>query len=99
MARKRFQGRLCVHRQSGLKQLAAKVEFPDGSPTIYYYPVPKCFDVLITDGTKNVAEVEFIAEDGVWVPGGRDFPQYCGHNPRAAKLLGEPYPASDTWKK
>lgn len=74
-----FEGELCVYRDGYIKQnLCANVVLDNGV-TLYYYPAPKCFDTLITDGQKNVARVRFTAD--------RD----DGRNPRAAALVSQPH--------
>lgn len=69
MARKKFKGVLNVHRVSSQHEhLAATVRsYRDSTEEFkfYYYPCPKVFDDLITNGSYNVIEVEFTAnEDG-----------------------------------
>ena len=78
MARRKYVGVLCVHRMSSLhehlaatvysyREAAEKYEF-------FYYPAPKCFDALITNGLYNCIEVEFTADEK-------------GRNPRAVRAL------------
>lgn len=78
--RETFEGEMCVYRDGHIKQhLAAKVLLDDNT-LLYYYPAPKCFDALITDGRRNVARVSFVADHDT------------GKNPRNATLVDQPRP-------
>ena len=74
--RHNYTGKLCVHRESSWHEyLAATVTLLDGKE-FYYYPVPKCFDDMITDGIRNVIDVTFTADEK-------------GRNPRNVVAISE----------
>ena len=58
-------GTLTVYRDSSLDSfLSARVDHENGQMT-FFYPAPKCFDDLITDGKLNKVKVEYrVSEDG-----------------------------------
>ena len=71
--RVRVTGRLMVYRDGYIKQRLC-AELVVGNERFYYYPAPKCFDDIITDGTKNKAWVEVTIDKN-------------GKNPRNPKLI------------
>lgn len=76
MSRKQYTGVLCVYRESSLRgTLSADVRFNDGT-VVYWDRAPKCFDDAVVDGTKNLVEIEFTANDD----------KQCS-NPRNVKVL------------